>query len=54
MPKLSDAIDNAFSEALMLLLGGQVLLGFSFRICFEESLSSLPVLPNLRKWLRSA
>jgi hypothetical protein len=36
MPKLSDAVDNVFSEARMLLLGGQVLLGFSFRICFEQ------------------
>ncbi|HEY2913773.1 MAG TPA: DUF6328 family protein [Candidatus Angelobacter sp.] len=36
MPKLSDAVDNVFSETRMLLLGGQVLLGFSFRICFEQ------------------
>ena|SRR6478672_1257106 len=36
MPKLSDAVDNAFNEARMLVLGGQVLLGFSFRICFEK------------------
>jgi hypothetical protein len=41
MPKLGDAIDNAFSEARMLLLGGQVLLGFSFRICFEEKFEQL-------------
>jgi len=36
MVQLSDAIDNVFSEARMLLLGGQVLLGFSYRICFEK------------------
>jgi len=36
MAQLSDAIDNVFSEARMLVLGGQVLLGFSYRICFEE------------------
>ena len=36
MAQLSDAIDNVFSEARMLLLGGQVLLGFSYRICFEK------------------
>lgn len=35
MPKLSNAVENVFTEARMLLLGGQVLLGFSFRICFE-------------------
>ncbi len=41
MPKLSDAVDNVFSEARMLLLGGQVLLGFSFRICFEEKFDQI-------------
>ena len=41
MPKLSDAVDNVFSEARMLLLGGQVLLGFSFRICFEEKFEQI-------------
>jgi hypothetical protein len=41
MPKLNDAIDNVFSEARMLLLGGQVLLGFSFRICFEKKFEQL-------------
>jgi hypothetical protein len=35
MPKLNDAIENVLNEARILLLGGQVLLGFSFRICFE-------------------
>ena len=41
MPKLEDAIDNVFSEARMLLLGGQVLLGFSFRICFENKFEQI-------------
>ena len=41
MPKLSDAVDNVFSEARMLLLGGQVLLGFSFRICFEKKFEQI-------------
>ncbi len=41
MPKLTDAIDNVFSEARMLLLGGQVLLGFSFRICFEKKFEQI-------------
>lgn len=41
MPKLSDAIDNVFGEARMLLLGGQVLLGFSFRICFEKKFEQI-------------
>lgn len=41
MAQLSDAIDNVFSEARMLLLGGQVLLGFSFRICFEKKFEQI-------------
>ncbi|HEV7674192.1 MAG TPA: DUF6328 family protein [Candidatus Angelobacter sp.] len=41
MPKLTDAVDNAFSEARMLLLGGQVLLGFSYRICFEDKFEQI-------------
>ena len=41
MSKLSDAVDNVFSEARMLLLGGQVLLGFSFRICFEKKFEQI-------------
>jgi len=36
MAQLSDAIENVFSEVRMLVLGGQVLLGFSYRICFEK------------------
>ena len=41
MAQLNDAIDNVFSEARMLLLGGQVLLGFSYRICFEEKFEQI-------------
>src|SRR5437588_2916150 len=42
MPRLSDRIENVLNEARILLLGGQVLLGFSFRICFEEKFEQLP------------
>lgn len=35
MTKLSDRVENVLNEARMLLLGGQVLLGFSYRIFFE-------------------
>jgi hypothetical protein len=41
MPQLNDAIENVLNEARMLLLGGQVLLGFSFRICFEEKFDQI-------------
>lgn len=42
MAKLSDRIENVLNEARMLLLGGQVLLGFSYRICFEEGFRHIP------------
>lgn len=35
MAPLSDRIENVLNEARMLLLGGQVLLGFSYRVFFE-------------------
>ncbi|MBV9609570.1 MAG: hypothetical protein JO187_08430 [Acidobacteria bacterium] len=41
MTSLSDHIENALNEARMLLLGGQVLLGFSYRICFEKRFDQL-------------
>jgi hypothetical protein len=41
MLKLNDAIENVLNEARILLLGGQVLLGFSFRICFEEKFEQI-------------
>jgi hypothetical protein len=42
MVNLSDAIENVLNEARILLLGGQVLLGFSYRICFEPRFEQLP------------
>ena len=42
MIKLSDAIENVLNEARILLLGGQVLLGFGYRICFETRFEQLP------------
>jgi hypothetical protein len=42
MAKLSDRIENVLNEARMLILGGQVLLGFSYRICFEEGFKEIP------------
>src|SRR5437016_7535280 len=41
MAKLNDHIENVLNEARMLLLGGQVLLGFSYRICFEPLFEKL-------------
>lgn len=42
MVKLSSAIENVLNEARILLLGGQVLLGFGYRICFEPKFDQLP------------
>jgi uncharacterized protein DUF6328 len=42
MLKLSDAIENVLNEARILLLGGQVLLGFGYRVCFEAEFDRLP------------
>ena len=42
MSKLTDRIENVLNEARMLLLGGQVLLGFSYCICFEEGFERIP------------
>lgn len=41
MVKLTDAIENVLNEARILLLGGQVLLGFGYRICFEPRFEQL-------------
>lgn len=41
MAKLSDRIENALNETRMLLLGGQVLVGFSYRICFEDRFNQI-------------
>lgn len=50
MAGLSDRTENVLNEARMLLLGGQVLLGFSYRMCFEpgfERISSAAQLAEL-------
>lgn len=47
MARINDAIDNVFSETRMLLLGGQVLLGFSYRICFEEKFEHIALSAQL-------
>lgn len=41
MPDLNARIENALNETRILLLGGQVLLGFSYRPYFESSFSKL-------------
>ena len=41
MARLHDRIENVLNETRMLLLGGQVLLGFTYRICFEPSFEKL-------------
>lgn len=47
MAQLSDRIENVLNEGRMLLLGGQVLLGFSYRICFEPAFERLPARARL-------
>src|SRR6185437_13169832 len=42
MPKLRDYIENGINETRILLLGGQVLLGFSYRPYFEPGFDRLP------------
>ena len=41
MSKLSDRIENVLNETRILLLGGQVLLGFAYRPYFENSFDQL-------------
>src|SRR5437763_10139290 len=41
MAQRGDRIENALNETRMLLLGGQVLLGFSYRICFEPKFEQI-------------
>lgn len=48
MAKLKDKVQNVLDEARILLLGAQVLVGFSYRAFFEEGFESLP------GWARSA
>ena len=42
MAELDERIENGLNEGRMLLLGGQVLLGFAYRICFEPAFSRIP------------
>ena len=42
MARLSERIDIVLNETRMLLLGGQVLVGFSYRICFEHGFERIP------------
>ena len=42
MAKLSERFDIVLNETRMLLLGGQVLVGFSYRICFERGFERIP------------
>jgi hypothetical protein len=42
MAELGSRIENVLNEARMLILGGQVLLGFTYRICFEPAFERLP------------
>ena len=42
MAKLKDKIQNALDEARMLVLGGQVLVGFEYRSAFEPGFAHLP------------
>lgn len=43
MAELKNKVQNALDEARILVLGTQVLIGFGFRVVFEESFPNLPV-----------
>ena len=43
MARLGERIEIVLNETRMLLLGGQVLVGFSYRICFERGFERIPV-----------
>jgi Family of unknown function (DUF6328) len=47
MSTLANRIENALNETRMLLLGSQVLVGFSYTICFEPSFNQLPAAARL-------
>ncbi len=47
MGKLGDRIENALNETRILLLGGQVLVGFSYRICFEQGFYHIPFIARM-------
>ncbi len=42
MAELKDKIENVLNEGRMLMLGGQVLLGFAYRTYFENGFGKLP------------
>src|SRR3989442_9118053 len=42
MAELKDRIENVLNETRILLLGGQVLLGFTYRVYFEPGFDRLP------------
>jgi hypothetical protein len=53
MAGLSDRIENMLNEAQMLLLGGQVLLGFSYRDFLSRALIESPNQPSCTtEWSR--
>jgi hypothetical protein len=45
--KLSERIETVLNETRMLLLGVQVLVGFSYRICFEQGFEQIPATARL-------
>lgn len=54
MAKLKDKVQNALDEARILILGTQVLIGFSYRGFFEEGFSKLPAASQHLKLLELA
>ncbi len=42
MAELKNKVENALHEGRILILGGQVLLGFGFRVIFEQGFERLP------------
>lgn len=42
MAELNERIDNGLNEGRMLLLGGQVMLGFTYDVCFEPAFAKMP------------
>ena len=54
MAALADHLENVLNESRMLLLGGQVLLGFSYRICFEKRFEQMAFAPQLAELIALA
>src|SRR6266542_1870047 len=42
MAELRQQIENVLNETRMLLMGGQGLLGFTYRICVEQRFEQIP------------